>query len=121
MHLAGAAEELLGKHLPEEQRTLAFASRAERALVAETERCLSEKEACDRLLAVKNQIKHMTDSNDATVTFQHGLLAEATFLIRQAVINLYKLDWPDTPAIRKFEDHRRRELSALMSPPSGQA
>jgi hypothetical protein len=110
IHLAGAAEELLGKHLrkecpdhPEKERILTSASKAERAL--ETGRILSEKEARDRLLAAKNQIKHMANSDDATVTFEFGPLAEARFLIRLAVTNLYKLNWPDTPAIRKFEDH----------------
>jgi hypothetical protein len=121
IHLAGAAEELLVKHLlkecpdhPEKECILTSASKAERALIAETGPILSEKQARDRLLAPKNQIKHMANSDDATVTFEFGPLWEAAFLIRLAVTNLYKLHWPDTPTIRKFEDHQAS--LALMGP-----
>jgi hypothetical protein len=117
IHLAGAAEELLGKHLPEKERILTSGSKAERALIAETGRILSEREARDRLLAAKNQIKHMANSDDETVTFEFGPLAEAAFLIRLAVTNLYNLNWPDTPAIQKFEEHaHRRALQAATAP-----
>jgi hypothetical protein len=123
IHLAGAAEELLGKQLPKEcpdhpekERILTSASKAERALVAETGR--TEKEARDRIIAVKNQIKHMANDEDTTVTFEFGPLAEAAFQIRHALTNFYKLDLPETPAIRRFEDHQSRRLRALLGPRS---
>jgi hypothetical protein len=121
IHLAGAAEELLGKQLPKEcpdhpekERILTSAWKAERALVAETGRILSEKEARDRIIAVKNQIKDMANDEDTTVTFEFGPLAESAFQISHALTNFYKLGLPETPAIRKFEDHRCRKLHGLM-------
>jgi hypothetical protein len=114
--LAGAAEELLGKHLLKEcpdhrdkERILTSTWKAARALVAGTGQILSEKEARDRIVAVKNQIKHMGNGNDATVAFEFGPLAEAAFLIRQAITNLYKLGLPDTPSTQKFNDHQCRK------------
>ena len=41
-------------------------------------------------------------------------LAEAAFQISHALTNFYKLDLPETHAIRKFEDHRCRKLHRLM-------
>jgi hypothetical protein len=82
--LAGAAEELLGKHLPEDQRIFNFAVRAEKQFMLESRATVSDKEARNSVTGWKNQIKHMDDSDDATVTFEFGPMAAAEFYIRHA-------------------------------------
>jgi hypothetical protein len=113
IHLAGAAEELLGKHLSEDRRIFTFAWRAEKALRSET-RPTSDEEARKSVTEWKNRIKHMDNSNDATVRVDP--MAAAEFHIRLALTNFYNLNLPETPAIRKFEDHQSRRLRGLLGP-----
>ena len=51
IHLAGAAEELLGKHLPEDQRIFTSAWKAEKQLLSETRPTVSDDETTRRARA----------------------------------------------------------------------
>jgi hypothetical protein len=114
IHLAGAAEELLGKHLPEDQRTFTFAWKAQKQLMSESGAIVSDMEARKSVTEWKNQIKHMDGGDDATVTFEFGPMAAAEFHIRNALTNFYNLNLPESPAIRKFEDHQSRKYGTML-------
>jgi hypothetical protein len=112
VHLAGAAEELLGKHLPEDKRIFPFACKAEKQLLSETRPDVSDGEARKSVTEWKNQVKHMNNSDDATVTIDPLLVAE--FYIQHALTNFYNMGLPDTLAIRKFDDYQSRKYSPLL-------
>jgi hypothetical protein len=119
IHLAGAAEELLGGHLeeespddPERQRISTFAWKAEKALKSKPEAPISDAEARKSVNQWRNQIKHMNNRDDAMATFEYGLMAAAKFHIDFALTNFRKLNLPETPAIRKFEEHQRRKYDS---------
>ena len=114
IHLAGAAEELLGKHLPEDQRIFTSAWKAEKQLLSETRRTVSDDEARKSVNECKNQIKHMENSDNSSVTIDP--MFEAEFHIGEALVNFYNLRLPESPAIRNFEDHRNRKYRSLLSP-----
>jgi hypothetical protein len=116
IHLAGAAEELLGRHLPEDRRISTLAQKAEKALKSKPGTTISDADAIRSVNEWKNQIKHMDNSDDATVTVDP--MAAAEFHIRLALTNFNNLSLPETPAIRKFEDHQSRRLRALLEPRS---
>jgi hypothetical protein len=111
IHLAAAAEELLGKQVPEDQRIFTFAWKAEKALKSETGPSVSDTEARKSVNELKNRIKHMDNRGDATVTIDPML--EAEFYIEHALINFYKLNLPKSSAIWKFEDHQNRKYSSI--------
>jgi hypothetical protein len=124
VHLASAAEELLGGHLeeespndPEKQRISTIAWKAERKLKSEPGATIPDAEARKSVSRWKNQIKHMNDLDDAMATFEYGLMQAAKFHIDLALTNFRKLNLPETPAIRKFEDQRDSKLRALMGSP----
>ena len=89
IHLAAAAEELLGKHLPEKDRIFTSAWRAEKALKSEKHPAVSDKDARKSVNESKNWIKHMGNGDDETVLIDPKL--EALFYIEHAWINFNKL------------------------------
>ena len=89
IHLAAAAEELLGKHLPEKDRIFTSAWRAEKALKSEKHPAVSDKDARKSVNELKNRIKHMGNGDDETVLIDPKL--EALFYIEHAWINFNKL------------------------------
>ena len=121
IHLAAAAEELLGKHLPESACIYNMALKAQKALKIlesghEPENLeMAHKEAKSVLLSSKNAIKHM---NDAETTISIDSASEAAYWIEQALINFYKLKLRKSQTLWKFEDYRneqmRQELGSLL-------
>jgi hypothetical protein len=59
IHLAAAAEEVFGAHLPGSQRISTSAWKAERALKSETGRVPTDKEARKSVNKWKNEVKHI--------------------------------------------------------------
>jgi hypothetical protein len=104
IHLAAAAEELLGAHLPECQRIFTLAWKAEKALISETGRSPSDVEARKRVNEWKNEVKHMNDGTGRTLTIDPPFAAEV--LIEEALVNFYKLGLQKSAAVWKFEDHQ---------------
>ncbi len=66
IHLAAAAEELLGK-LPEEDRIFTYAWKAEKHFKAEKDPTVSDAESRKSVNQSKNRIKHMDNGEDETV------------------------------------------------------
>ena len=93
MHLAAAAEELFGKHLPEAERMSSMTMKGQIALqvldsgeeieydAAQDKKGKEHKKAHKIVLGPKNEIKHMNDDgSDATVTIDP--IAEARMVDR---------------------------------------
>jgi hypothetical protein len=104
IHLAAAAEELFGAHLPECQRIFSSAWKAEKALKSENGPTATDKAAIKSVNEWKNKLKHMDDLTDGTVTIDPAFAAEHH--IEHALVNFYKLKLQKTAAIWKFEDHQ---------------
>ncbi|MFY9836255.1 MAG: hypothetical protein WAK55_07245 [Xanthobacteraceae bacterium] len=100
IHLAGAAEELFGAHLPECQRVFSSALKAEKALKSEMGSTASPGKSVNEW---KNEVKHMNDPACGAVKIDPAFAAEHH--IEQALVNFYKLNLPKSAAIWKFEDH----------------
>jgi len=98
IHLAGAAEELFGKHLPERERIHTIARNAQKALhEMETGRKPTKKELDVSVTYAKNTIKHEDcESGERSVTLD--VVFEARRYIEDALINFNKL--------REIEAHR---------------
>jgi hypothetical protein len=127
IHLAAAAEELFGKHLPESQRILTFAWKAERAFMSETRLTPindkeADKEALKRVNKWKNEIKHMDEGACRTVTIDPAIMAE--HYIEQALVNFsklrrrkrYKSRLSKSVMIWKFEDCQNRKVRRAATP-----
>jgi hypothetical protein len=118
IHLAAAAEELLGAHLPVSDRIFTSAWKAERGLM-----CLSGTVPADEREAVKkairsvnewkNDVKHMSDGTSPTILIDPAFAAEHH--IEQALVDFYKLNLRKSDAIWKFETHQNRKLDALAA------
>jgi hypothetical protein len=111
IHLAAAAEELLGAHLPEDQRIAALAWKAERAFKTETGRTPSNKEVSQSVNEWKNEIKHMSDGTSRTVTIDSAFATRHH--IDHALINLHKLGLQRSAAIWKLEDYENSEVAPI--------
>ena len=61
IHLAAAAEELFGAHLPECQRISTLAWKAEKGLKSESGQTASDAAARKSVNEWKNEVKHMAD------------------------------------------------------------
>jgi hypothetical protein len=128
MHLAAAAEELFGKHLPEAQRMSSMMLKGQIALrvlntgeeneyaAAQDKKGKEYKEAKEIILGPKNGIKHMKDDgSDATITINP--IAEAREWIEHALNNFkkvrkmrgYRRHSLKSQTILEFEDYRARE------------
>jgi hypothetical protein len=105
IHLAAAAEELLGKLLPEEDRIFTLAWKAERYFKAEKNPTVTDKAARKSVNESKNRIKHMDNSEDETVLIDPKL--EARFYIEHAWINFSKLGLRESHSIRRFHERAK--------------
>jgi hypothetical protein len=103
IHLAAAAEELFGAHLPECQRISTLAWKAERALKSE-QQPTSDASARRSVNEWKNEVKHMDDGSSLTLKIDPAFAAE--YHIEQALINFYKLGLHKSAAIWKFEERQ---------------
>ena len=108
IHLAAAAEELFGAHLPESQRIFTLAWKAEKALKSETESVPSDAAARKSVNEWKNDVKHMNDDTCRTITIDPAFAAEHH--IEQALLNFYKLNLRKSAAVWKFEDYQNELL-----------
>jgi hypothetical protein len=104
IHLAAAAEELLGAYLPVGQRISTLGWKAEKALKSETGPILSDAAARRSVNEWKNEVKHMSDGTSRTLTIDPTFAAEHH--IEQALVNFYKLQLEKSDAIWKFVDHQ---------------
>jgi hypothetical protein len=104
IHLAGAAEELFGAYLPEDQRTFTLAWKAEKALKSEAGQTPPDAAARKSVKEWQNEVKHMNDRRPGTITIDPAFAAEHH--IEQAMINFYKLKLPKSAAIWRFEERR---------------
>ncbi len=105
IHLASAAEELFGAHLPECERISSLAWRAQKALLSETGPTPSDKEAWKSINNWKNQVKHM---NDGVQTLIIDEVSIAEWHISEALVNHHYLNLPKSVAIRRFNDDQVR-------------
>lgn len=122
IHLAGAAEELFGMHLPKDKRIFNIARKAQKALrIIETakvpqnakEHAEADREATQLVNWSKNTIKHL---NDDKTTITIDPVFEASRWIEQALINYYKLHLPKSSTLWKFEDYRNKEIQRQLRP-----
>lgn len=104
IHLAGAAEELFGAHLPKCQRIFSSAWKAEKELKSETGQTPTDRAARTSINEWKNEVKHMDDPPGEMVKIDPAFAAEHH--IEQALVNFYKLNLTKSTAIWKFEDRR---------------
>ena len=108
IHLAGAAEELFGAHLSENERISTLACRAEKALKSERGTTISDSAARRSVNEWKNEIKHMNSSDCARLRIVPVFAAEHH--IEHALVDFYKLHLDKSTAIWKFEDHQSRKI-----------
>jgi len=114
IHLAAAAEELFGAHLPESQRISTLAWKAEKALKSESGPIVSDTVARRSVNEWKNEIKHMDAADNETVRIDPAFAA--AHHIEQALVNFYTLGLPKSAAIWKFEDYQREKTRNYISP-----
>lgn len=112
IHLAAAAEELLGAHLPEPQRIFTSAWKAEKALKSETGPIPSDAAARRSVNEWKNDVKHMNDEASHTITIDPVFAAEHH--LNQALINFYRLNLQKSSMVLKFEDYQKNKAHILM-------
>jgi hypothetical protein len=106
IHLAAAAEELFGAHLPECQRISTLAWKAEKGLKSESGQTASDAAARKSVNEWKNEVKHMADGTSLVLKIDPAFAAR--YHIEQALNNFYKLGLEKSAAIWKFEDHQKR-------------
>src|SRR5271157_5637521 len=108
MHLAGAAEELLGRWLHETDRSFTRHLKAQKAMATiETGKTPTDKEIINYLNWSKNAIKHMDDCNPH---IQINPISEARYWIGRAIKNHDNAGFPKSAIMRKYEDFRAREI-----------
>ena len=113
LHLAGAAEELLGAHL----RVLGEQSTFENSRTAGVDLVnaldigppMTRKEMEKLLNHAKNRTKHMNSADDGTIDFDQA--EECYDLLDRAVSDYYHLmryrALPETPLLARFNDEMR--------------
>ncbi|MDI1301185.1 MAG: hypothetical protein PSX71_04720 [bacterium] len=112
IHLAAAAEEILGMHLPEHERAFTKNLKAQIAMIAlesneKYQDIKARKEAVSIINYSKNNVKHMSEMEDqVTINPVH----EATWWLEQALKNHAKLGLPITPAQRQFKSMRAHKI-----------
>jgi len=106
IHLAGAAEELLGQWLAPEDRISTAALKAHKQMtLLETGKTPSDGEARRYLNWSKNTIKHMDDGNPHIIL---DPVYEAGWWIEKALVNYYKIGFPKSPTLWDYEDFLNR-------------
>ena len=113
IHLAAAAEELFGAHLPESERISTFAWKAEKALRSETGSTPSDAEARRGVNEWKNAVKHKNDGASPTIKIDPAFAAEHH--IGHALINLYKLNLRKSAAVWNFEDYQNSKVGTVAA------
>jgi hypothetical protein len=118
IHLAATAEELLGKHLPKEERVYTAALKAQiafqvldggREVEYDSAQTSERKRAQEVVVSSKNHIKHMNDdASDPTVTIDPAF--EAAHWIEHEPINFEALKLPRLPNYWRFVDYRNTEM-----------
>jgi hypothetical protein len=103
IHLAAAAEELLGAHRPKDKHIFTLAWKAQKELRSETGLTPSDKEARNDVNKWKHQVKHMSDGVP-TLTIDEAAMAE--WHIEHALVNYYHLKLPKSAAIWRFEAYQ---------------
>lgn len=120
IHLAGAAEELFGTHLPEEERIFTMTWKAQRELHGILYGQEQTKKDSVRVVnQPKNAIKH-DDFDERTVTVDPIRAARSS--IEDALINFdklaqvsqYKSRLPKSPIMWRFDDYRKSEDEAFV-------
>jgi hypothetical protein len=136
IHLAGAAEELLGKHLPENDRICTLAWKAQVALAIEytgsiltrdeihnsTSKAGKEfkKKAVEVVCGPKNSIKHYDGSSDSDVRID--VVAMAEIYLEHALINFdtlrnqegFQSRLPKSSVMWKFEEFQATKMSEIL-------
>ena len=108
IHLAGAAEELLGMHRLKAERISELTLKAQKGLqYIETGKLPKDAEARKIVNLSKNSIKHMRDNTDDTIDIDPS--AEARRWIEDALINLEKLELKKSITMWKFEDYTNEQ------------
>lgn len=113
IHLSAAAEELLGAHLPEDERIFTLAWRAEKVLMSERGSTPTDAAAHRRVNEWKNDVKHMNDGTSPTIAIDPAFAAEHH--IEQALNNFYKLNLGKSAAVWGFEDHQNRKVQGIAA------
>jgi len=113
IHLAAAAEELLGQHLPEEINSHTRSWKAQKALECiERGTEIADKKAKEFINWPKNAVKHMNRGNggndDTQITIDPA--EEAEWLIERALSNFYKLGLSKSPTLWKYEEQVTQRL-----------
>lgn len=104
IHLAGAAEELLGAHLHISKRNFARAWKTERAMMAESGKIPSDKEAGRSVNEWKNAVKHIEIGTSPTIVINPAFAAE--YQIGLALNNFRELKLPRSAAVVKLWDYQ---------------
>lgn len=121
IHLAAAAEELFGKHLPEERRVHTLATKAQVALQildadkepANDAAWTSERvKAKEIVLEPKNAIKHYDPGQPDEISIDAAF--EAARWVEQALINFEKLKLQKSAFYWRFIEYRNREMRQSM-------
>jgi hypothetical protein len=100
--LAGAAEEIFGMALHQEDRISTAAIRARKELIEkETGRTPKDGEVKHIVNWSRNSVKHVKDGNFHVLMNE---VCEARRWIDEALTNYFKLGFPKTPEILKYED-----------------
>lgn len=103
LHLAGAAEEVLGQLLKTKNIPTAFESeKADFILIRNRlfKRDTSDKDAADFLNKAKNAVKHLSGSEDVYIMMDPMEDAEA--MLERAINNLWRLEEKISPEMAKF-------------------
>lgn len=109
LHLAGGAEEVLGKHIEALGRETSFASLRDSAvritaILNEDGKPSEPKTIADVMNRAKNSTKHMSKVGDDEVSFDPRVAAKD--MLDRAVSNYYTamefFDVPETPLVRRF-------------------
>ena len=116
IHLAAAAEELLGMHLPEQQRAFSINWKAQRSLEALESNTAPDgqraEKAAKRVVNLsKNSVKHMSET-DAAINLYPPF--EAAWWLEQALKNHSKLGLRKSATIRSFEELRIQQIKRSL-------
>ena len=105
LHLAGAAEELIGKLLRKEKIKTSLESEKEDFVLFNKlvmKRDISEKHAADFLNKSKNAIKHLDETNPKDEYIELDPKEDANNLLKRAIKNLWRLEGELSPSMEKF-------------------
>lgn len=113
LHLAGAAEEMLGMlvKLKNKRSSLERAVDWMQSWWNVTGKDVSRKQDRDRILKIKNGVKHIDGENDTEL--EADIEYENKEIIRRALENFNQLSIPVTPEILAYHQHVRNNHTPL--------